>query len=178
MKLLSLLLLPLIFVACAPAPTPLPTYTPYPTSTPYPTPRPAGADFLEALQIRVERDDSIPLVGRESIMALIGLRPTYVFIEDPGLVLQYNVALPQRESDIKKTAVLLIGTGIIVAGEYGTPLTGIEVVFYTTDQEPWLAMALAPPWDTDDMRLAPLHPEYVKQLEKAGVITPTPGATY
>ena len=51
-------------------------------------------------------------------------------------------------------------------------------MFYTTDQELGLAMTLAPLWDAGDMRLTPLHPEMVARLEKAGVITPTPEATY
>ena len=144
-----------------------------------PPPQPAGAEFLEALQARVLRDDSIPLRGREAIIALIGGEPPFAFIDDPGLVLQYRAPLPPTHDEIDKIAFLLIGTGVVVAGEYQIPLTGIEVMFYTANNEPWLALGLAPPWDTDtDLRLAQLHPDYIHQLLQAGLITPTPAPTY
>jgi hypothetical protein len=176
----------LILSACAtvpnPTPTFYPTYTPYPTSTPYPIPTsiPADEAFVNALYDRLDKDDTIPQSGKEAVIALYANKPTFVFRNSRGIVLQFNVfEMPDNEPEIKKTAVLLIGTGVVVAGEHNVPLSGIEVVYYTADEEPWLALALAPPWDVaGDLRLAPLHPEYIKRLLEAGLITPTPEPTY
>lgn len=162
-------------------PPPPPTSTPYPTSTLYPiyTPIPPVEEaFLEALQHRVNVDDTIPKAGREAVIALIGRQPTYVYPENPGLVLQYTVALPETQEETKKISVLLIGTGVIVAGEYNLPLWGIEVVFLAKAGEPWFATASIPPWGEDELRLKPLHPDYLKRLMEAGVITPTPEPIY
>ena len=64
------------------------------------------------------------------------------------------------------------------ASEFDVSLEGIEVVFYAAEDKPWLALASVPPWGADELRLAPLAPEYIERLLKAGVITPTPAATY
>jgi hypothetical protein len=140
----------------------------------------AGEAFLEAVDAWIKQDDSLHPAGREAMVALHGRRPTFVFPENQGLVLQFNVVgVPDnQEREIKKTAVLLIGTGVIKAQDYGIPLEGIEVVFYVREDKPWMALASVPPWGADELRLAPLAPEYIERLLKAGVITPTPATTY
>ena len=166
MRLLFLLLPAIIFIAYALTPTPLstlasyPTLTLYPSLKLYPTFEPAGAEFLEALQAGVESDDSIPLVGQQSIIALIVGQPTYVFIENPGFVLQFNVVLPQTEEEIKKTAGLLSGKSVSVTGEYGTPLTRIEVSSFTRQSKNYGSRwSFAHLWNAEDMRPTPLDPE-------------------
>lgn len=171
----------LILSACTTV-SPAPTIVPTPTEPPIPTPTQLSEReiFLRAVQDQVTKNDTIPQSGRDSVIAVIGNQPTYAFPENKGIVLQFNVfEMPTVEEDIKKTAILLIGVGHNVAGEYQVPITGIEVVYYLEDGEPWLALALEPPWDmTNNMRLAPLHPKYIKRLLDAGVITPTPEPTY
>lgn len=179
MKYLPIILIVVLLPACglaqAPTPTPYPTYTAYPISTPYPTLTPFDEAFLRDLQNRIQLDDTIPAISKKVVIALVGQEPTYVFKHNQGIVLQYNIPNVPNEPELKKTATLLIGTGVIVAGEHGIPLSGIEVVFYLNENEPWLALALVPPWDVaNDLRLAPLHPDYIKRLQEAGVITPTP----
>jgi hypothetical protein len=160
-------------------PPPYPTSTPYPISTPYPTPTPFGEAFLRELLNRVKADDTIPAIGKKVAIALVGQEPTYVFKQNQGLVLQFNLPNVPEEPELKKTVVLLMGTGVAVAGEHNIPLSGIEVVFHLKEGEPWLALALVPPWDVaNDLRLAPLHPDYLKRLQEAGLITPTPEPTY
>jgi hypothetical protein len=160
-------------------PTPYPTYTPYPTSTPYPTATPFGEAFLKDLLDRIQADDTIPAVGKKVAIALVVQEPTYIFKHNQGIVLQFNIPGVPEEPELKRSAVLLIGTGVVVAGEHDIPLSGIEVVFHLTEGDPWLALALVPPWDiTNDLRLAPLHPDYIKRLQETGVITPTPEPTY
>jgi hypothetical protein len=166
--------------ACGPATleptaTAIPTPTPISTATATPV---AGEAFLEAVDEWIKADDSLPPAGREAVVALHGMRPTFVFPENQGLVLQFNVVGVPEERQIKKTAVLLMGTGVIKAQDYGVPLAGIEVVFYAAEDRPWLALASVPPWGADELRLAPLAPEYIERLLKAGVITPTPAPTY
>lgn len=161
-----------ILSACtAPPPT---TLTPYPTFTPVPF----DEAFLRDLQNRIQVDDTIPPAGRKDIITLVGQEPTHVFPDNPGIVLQYLVLLPKTEPEIRKVSTLLIGTGVIVAGERKIPLWEIEVVFLTENKEPWFATASIPPWGEDEFRLKPLHPDYIKRLFEAGVITPTPEPTY
>lgn len=150
-------------------------------STPYPTytPTPFGEAFLKDLQARIKNNDTIPATGRNSIIALIGGEPTYVLGDNKGIVLQFIAALPQDKTEIKKAAVLLIRTGVVLAGEHNISLSGIEVVFLTSEGDPWLATALIPPWDVaNDLRLKSLNPNYIKQLQEAGWITPAPVPTY
>jgi hypothetical protein len=125
-------------------------------------PIPFDEAFLRDLQNRIELDDTIPQIGQQAIIALIGQQPAYAFRDNKGIVLQFRVDLPNDEQEIKKAAVLLAGTGVIVAGEHSIPLSGIEVVFYTSKDEPWLALAIAPPWNVaNNLRLAPIHPAYL-----------------
>ena len=113
------------------------------------------------------------------MVALYGMRPTFVFGENKGLVLQFNVfEVPAEGLVMKKAAVLLMGTGALKAQDYELTLAGMEVVFWASEEKPWLALASVPPWDFNDLRLKPLAPEYIKQLLEAGVITPTPEMTY
>ncbi len=183
MKLLTTFFL-LIFTSCVTVPTPYPTSTPYPTNTPYPTSTPYptpqfGERFLSVVQERLSVDDTIPQAGRDSVIALLVNQPGYAFTDGHGIILQYNVFEVPKEPDLRKTAALLIGTGVVVGGQEQVPLDGIEVVFYANEREPWLALALAPPWDmAGDLRLAPLHRDYIKRLLDAGVITPTPAVVY
>ncbi len=181
MRVLFLLFTIAILSACVATLTPNPTYTPYPTYTSNPTytPIPFDEAFADALYARIEIDDTIPPSGKGAVIALIGNQPTFAFRDNRGIILQFNVFdMPDNEPEITKTAQLLIGTGFIVAAEHSIPLEGIEVVFYTKEQEPWLALALGPPWNTNDLILAPLHPEYIKRLQKMGLITPTPKSVY
>ncbi len=156
MKFLILPLTLVVLSACVafpsptpnPTPTPAATYTPYPTYTPNPTYTPIPADelFIKAIYNRIEIDDTIPQAGKDSVIALYGNQPTFAFRDNRGIVLQFNVFdIPDNEPRITKTAQLLIGTGVIMAAEHSIPLSGIEVVFYTKEQETWLALALAPP---------------------------------
>lgn len=173
----------LLLFACLASPvqpTPYPTSTRYPTHTPYPTYTPVSLDeaFLRDLLERIQKDDTIPQAGKKAVISLVGQEPTYVFPDNPSIVLQYLVSLPRTEPEIKKVSTLLIGTGVVVAGEHQIPLWGIEVVFLTEKNEPWFATASIPPWTEDDFRLKPLHPDYLKRLIEAGVITPTPEPTY
>lgn len=87
MRLLSLLRPGIIFVACAPGLMPLPISTPYSISMPCPAPKPTGADILEALQVRVKRDESVPLIDLESVIALIGGQRVYASITQSAFVL-------------------------------------------------------------------------------------------
>jgi len=169
-----------------PTPTLHPTATPHPTSTPYPTATPeiaagpaAPEVFLETVQKLVDTNDALSSAGQDAILAVIGNEPTYAFIDNPGIVLQFNVMeMPDNEPEVKQTALLLMSVGLVAATEHQIPLWGIEVVYYTHDKDPWLALALAPPWDMqNDLRVAPIHPEYIKRLLDAGMITPTPAAT-
>jgi len=182
MRLLTLLFTIAILSACASSvsstTTPYPTYTPYPTSTSYPTHTPIPFDeaFLNALYGRIQIDDTIPANGKDPILALTGDKGTFAF--EGGLILQFIVDLPDSEDGFKKTAVLLIGNGVITANEYGVELDGVEVVFYTSNDEPWLAISSVSPWQAEQLGLIPLHPDYIKRLLEAGVITPTPRPSY
>lgn len=158
--------------------TPYPTSAPYPTSTQYltHTPVPIAEAFLNALYDRIQIDDTIPDNGKDPVLALTDDRSTFGF--ESGLILQFIVDLPDTDDDFKKTAVLLIGNAVITANEHGIPLDGVEVVFYTPKDEPWLAMTSAPPWQGKQLSLIPLHPEYIERLQEMGLITPTPEPTY
>ena len=157
---------------------PYSTATTYPASTPYPThtPVPIAEAFLNALYGRIQIDDTIPDNGKDPVLALTDDRSTFAF--ESGLILQLIVDLPDSENDFKKTAVLLIGNAVITANEHGILLDGVEVVFYTPKDNPWLAMASVPPWQADQLSLIPLHPEYLERLQEMGLITPTPEPTY
>jgi hypothetical protein len=184
MKPSPIILILFVVSACASTalnPTPYPTYTPYPTSTPYPTftPIPPDEAFINALYDRIDRDDTIPESGKLAIASLYYEKPSFAFRDNQGVVLQFNILSVPDEPELRKSATLLMGTSVIVAGEHGVSLSGIEVVFYVKENDPWLALALAPPWDiANDLRLAPLHPDFIKRLQEAGVITPTPEPTY
>lgn len=177
MRFLGFVSLLLVISSCTTTPAPPPTDAPTQVPIIVATAEPAEAVFLKALKQRINVDDTIPTVGRAASFGLLA-EPGYVFSGESGYVLQFHADLPEIEEEIRKTAVLLIGTSVIMADEHNLPLEGIEVVFFTKDQKPWVAVALAPPWNMDDIRLAPLHPDLMDQLQEQGVITPTPKPVY
>jgi hypothetical protein len=170
-----------LLAACAsaplPTPTPYPTSTPYPTNTPYPTPIPPDEAFINDLYDRIDRDDTIPESGKLAIAALYYQKPTFAFRDNTDLVLQFNILDYPAPAEAKKAAVLLMGTGVIVAGEHGIQLDGIEVVYYKDETQPWLALWSTPPFGAEQFFLTPLADELIKELTEKGIITPIPSPT-
>jgi hypothetical protein len=144
MKLLLSLFVITIFSACAGTSSPP---TPYPTSTPYPTPTSVPADeaLAQAIYDRIDRDDTIPAVGKEVVISLFSRKPTFAFQDNQGLALQFSIPHYPPPAEAKKAAVLLMGTAVNMAAEQGVPLDGVEVVYFHKG-EPWAALAAQPPW--------------------------------
>lgn len=142
MKHLLLFLILVILEAC----TSTPDIPPPTEAVASPTAVPADEVFIAAFYERIDRDDTIPECGKLAVAALYTRRPTHMFQQNDGIVLQFNILDKPGLAEAKRAAVLLAGTGVIVAGERSVPLSGIEVVFYKDETAPWLAMAVVQPW--------------------------------
>ncbi len=178
MKHIVILLTVIILSACTgapPAPTPtLQAQTPT-TATATATSLPPDEQFIAALYDRIDIDDTIPPAGKRAIAALYVGRPTYIFEKNEGVVLQFNILdVPSTQQETTQAAVQLIGTAVIVASEHQIHLDGIEVVYFATEDKPYVAFHAIPPWGAEQILMSPLAQELIEALMEKGVPTVTP----
>lgn len=181
----GLLSLSLILSGCSTSALLVPTLTPAPQPTPtlistQVPDKTTGTEpwdevFANTIYHRLEVDDTIPEPGRKATIRMIAGRPTALFPDNQGLVLIFEVpAVLASQEETTRAAVLLIGTAVSVAKEQAVPLSGVEVIFYAANTEPFIGFRAVPPWSAQDILAAPLAEELKQKIEKqVGPATPT-----
>jgi hypothetical protein len=170
---IPLLVIPILALlpACTPSAALTPTLPPAtPTLIPEPaTPSPSipsNQAFVNEIYHRLEVDDTIPATGRLATISLFSGHPTAFFPDNTGLVLVYEVpTVAPSQEETTQAAVMLVGTAVGVAADFGITLSGVEVIFYA-GAEPFIGFRARPPWGLKDVEGAPIAEELKEAIEE------------